>query len=404
MAKVDFRYIFISGVLLLSALVGLPRSLSIGAISGLAFLTTSVVLLGSLALLVYFSIPSQVLRLTWPITILIAESIMSIVIVGYNLAAFQNIAVWVGFLIITWTCAHLVTLSGKYDSIINRTIIVLTPIIVVYAGYTVFREEQDPAFPLFGMIMLCYYVARFKYRGELKILLLILVLIAVPFLASARTPAIIGLMIVILAEFYFREKIKWGRVIVGGALLVGLSIAAVTYLEAFRYAFVGGDNALTIAGISLNTSGRAFIWAQTFSSFMESPWFGNGLGSAFELVRSISTQEHPHNDYLRLLHDLGIVGFVTWMIFAVKSARVALRGIRHHRKINQNHRKYYPAGMWHLTALLSIMAVSLSMITDNTIIYSFVMHPLGVFLGSSIGYAIKEDILERGESVIGDRI
>lgn len=121
------------------------------------------------------------------------------------------------------------------------------------------------------------------------------------------------------------------------------------------------------------------MWETTLDSYRTAPWFGKGAGSVEELIeRHYPGLGHPHNDYLRILHDAGLVGFLLWvggfLALIWKTWRgwlVAAPGD--------------PAGRVHLAAGLALVAVALGMLTDNVIVYIFVMAPVAVVVGTSLG-------------------
>ena len=52
------------------------------------------------------------------------------------------------------------------------------------------------------------------------------------------------------------------------------------------------------------------MWAATIESARHHPLVGQGLGSSQDLIERLFGLAHPHNDYLRLWHDLGLVGLL----------------------------------------------------------------------------------------------
>jgi len=50
---------------------------------------------------------------------------------------------------------------------------------------------------------------------------------------------------------------------------------------------------------SIDTQGRTNLWVLTWNNSFDTPFFGNGTGSAGKLINSrYPPLEHPHNDYL----------------------------------------------------------------------------------------------------------
>ncbi len=104
---------------------------------------------------------------------------------------------------------------------------------------------------------------------------------------------------------------------------------------------------------------------------------GSGLGNAQEVTLRYSTNliAQPHNDYLRLLVDQGVVGAVLLtvglLVIARRSLRLAVRDAQHRAL--------------HVAALSATLGLMGCMLTDNPMVYIFVMMPTAVILGASIG-------------------
>ncbi len=82
----------------------------------------------------------------------------------------------------------------------------------------------------------------------------------------------------------------------------------------------------------LTSDGRTGLWAETIPLIKVYPVFGCGLGgyetafSRFKISGILVTDDFVHNDYLQLLAELGLVGFVIGGALAFFVVRMALRG------------------------------------------------------------------------------
>jgi O-Antigen ligase len=82
----------------------------------------------------------------------------------------------------------------------------------------------------------------------------------------------------------------------------------------------------------LTGEGRTNLWAESIPLIKAYPGFGCGLGeymtaiSKFKTSDMLLTVDFVHNDYLQLLAELGLVGFVTGAALAFSVVRTALRG------------------------------------------------------------------------------
>ena len=81
----------------------------------------------------------------------------------------------------------------------------------------------------------------------------------------------------------------------------------------------------------LTSDGRTDLWAETIPLIRAYPVFGCGLGgyetafSRFKISGVLVTDDFVHNDYLQLLAELGLVGFVIGAALAFSVVRMALR-------------------------------------------------------------------------------
>ena len=119
-------------------------------------------------------------------------------------------------------------------------------------------------------------------------------------------------------------------VLIAGAALALLIVGLVFYLG-------GGDAMLRGFGLQQMqtdvSSGRMHYWQVAFEIFKENPMMGAGLdafGNAFTRYDTLSGAfriEQAHNDYLQMLADGGIVGFLCVTVFVVLLFRNGIRNI-----------------------------------------------------------------------------
>jgi O-antigen ligase len=146
--------------------------------------------------------------------------------------------------------------------------------------------------------------------------------------------------------------------------------------------FLSGDVRLRVAGVGINVSGRGSLWQAAYDSFLESPWVGKGAGSSSHLIESrFRTVAHPHNDYLRVLHDYGIVGISLWLLGWIRVLRQLWTQARSGERCRR------ADAPLQFAAFLATLGICLMMITDNPMTYVFAMAPLGVLVGAAVGTA-----------------
>ena len=169
------------------------------------------------------------------------------------------------------------------------------------------------------------------------------------------------------------------------AAILCVVAALVTFVRPLRDRLFTGDLGWQVGTVGINVSGRANMWATVIESAERSPLIGQGLGTSQLAIADAFELGHPHNDYLRLWHDLGIVGLglfvasiVTWLWRLFTEWRAAAR-------------LGHPLAPLKLSATLALLGLLLVAITDNAIIYAFVMCPFGLLVGAGLAAPVTTD-------------
>jgi O-antigen ligase len=207
-------------------------------------------------------------------------------------------------------------------------------------------------------------------------------------LSLSRTGTVTALLMLPFIILRKREGSRnFGRFVL--ALLPVILLGwLLTLYGSFSDRFFTGDQT-DLNGLTLNTSGRAALWKAVWDSAGESPILGKGPGSASDLVNTLFAIGHPHNDFLRIYHDLGIVGV---FLFAAGWLVAIRRSLAWARKTDD------PI---HWTSFLGLCFLLFGMLTDNVLAYPFVMVPLGFVVGISVarsnpaGACLDEEPAER---------
>ena len=135
-----------------------------------------------------------------------------------------------------------------------------------------------------------------------------------------------------------------------------------------------------MGGVSISTSGRNVIWPLVIDSGMRHPIVGGGLGSSQTVLEGLSESvAHPHNDYLRIWHDGGVIAltflmmaFAWWLAVLGRQWVQSVSRSRRHPELD-------------LAAFLTLLGIMLAAVTDNGFVYSFVMGPSGTLIGAALG-------------------
>jgi O-antigen ligase len=376
------------GIMLLAGLVDWPTIWRFGAISGLAMLTLAVV--GSVGLL-WLTNPT-VVKTGWP-----AMQFFAAFFLWVGLSAFwytptqsgiQNLIVIVGFLGVIALAARTSAHAPQHAWRIGRILLWSTGIAVTLYlfgladnrfGLGITFSVGPRSFPLFALIPIAWFLAEWRY-GSRKGLWIAVGLTVLIITALARTALVTAFALFILAQLKSKAKIPWLRLILWSTLILGSLYVLVWYYEPLRSRFFEYDASFVIGETAINVMGRGKMWGATWESFLESPWFGKGAGSsAVAVFAAVPPMMHPHNDYLRILHDYGVVGFALWMSAMWCIFWMIWTTWRRSAKLKSADAQI------HLAALLALVAILVTMVTDNTLVYSFAMFPLGILVGCSLG-------------------
>ncbi len=175
------------------------------------------------------------------------------------------------------------------------------------------------------------YILFFKVRGYWKALGVVNIILSLIFILLLQTRAVYLASFVAAtcyALLYILISKKWKIAIIVSLLI----LLAVSLLLIFKnssslpllYKANIFNYAQSASGIE-----RLKVWEKTWSLFRESPIIGvgagswqflflkNGWGDLAYLNDSLTTFQRPHNDFLWVASELGIIGFVIWIsIFA----------------------------------------------------------------------------------------
>ena len=148
------------------------------------------------------------------------------------------------------------------------------------------------------------------------------------FIAALSSLLVMGTLVLVTTQLSWvirSPRRRW----FGVGMVAALALAGFVFLPPERLiqrfaTFVSTDE--------LTSAGRAQLWAETLPLIKAYPVFGCGLGgyetafSRFKISGVLVTDDFAHNDYLQLLAELGLAGFVIGAALAFSVTRMALRG------------------------------------------------------------------------------
>ncbi|MCW5312300.1 O-antigen ligase family protein [Nostoc sp. KVJ3] len=137
-------------------------------------------------------------------------------------------------------------------------------------------------------------------------------------LLAGSTASVLNLLIIIVAFFAFKVW-RWPYKIMLPTLIIMATISQILYFWLSNNAGVF----LTSIGKDPTLTGRTDLWPLVIDMIWKHPWVGYGYGgfwqgwngeSAYIWLNAGWTPNHPHNGYLALCLDLGVLGLGLFFI------------------------------------------------------------------------------------------
>jgi len=139
-----------------------------------------------------------------------------------------------------------------------------------------------------------------------------------------------------LASLFLIGAIAFGPGFPGEKKQLAVVLAALLVVSAFVVLSPGrlvSRFAELAANEEISTDTRRLIWAETVPMIAAYPAFGCGLGGfestfhKYQLTAPLATINFAHNDYLQLLAELGMVGFLIAAVLMIAIYAKAVRGV-----------------------------------------------------------------------------
>lgn len=330
-----------------------------------AFDVSLSILLGFLvALLVILSIILERRIEKRSIILAVPIIVLLVLIVGHYLVGVESNTerdvVWIVFLVVLVFCLGPRNLyqSALCDNFYIRLVKTYSLLYLLLCLFAYIYDIRSPAFVMAGSV---YLITLLFFSSGYSIIPLIIsmALFIFSYLLGARMPTFVN---AVMISVWLYVNLSKGSLHISLKLLlsflvgfVALGILAVPLIIDKNF---GGDVAVSVVGYDFNTSGRAYYWPVVWHSFLDSPLLGYGLPVPEQML-GIPGWAHPHNDYLRLLHQTGIVGFAFFIFFIFLLLRRGPGG-----------------GRPSMVAVCSAASLGFYMITDNPLSYVFFVAPI----------------------------
>jgi hypothetical protein len=237
------------------------------------------------------------------------------------------------------------------------------------AGYDEYGlvSSVGKSIALFGLPILALALSFWRYEKEKKWPLLAAMLsLGLILLTVQRMASIVALLVLTPLRFVklergiLRNLATWLSVgCAAGWILLQVPTVQYRFFEHKENPVFDQEETM------INTSGRTVVWLITIDNALKKPFLGHGTGSSEVFIRAAQLPglDHPHEEYLRVWHDLGIVGVALFLLGWIGRLR---RHVKLWRSLEGTPELARP----HMAAALGCLALMLSFLTDNTLVYT----------------------------------
>jgi O-antigen ligase len=258
-------------------------------------------------------------------------------------------------------------------------------------------------FGLFAVLIVAWFMAA-HLNGSRFAKFIVIAALVLTLVSLSRSALAAQLAVIVLAQIGTMRNFQTLLRMVGVTVaVVVIALSAVFLYQPLNNRFFKGDKQ-QFGGISVNVTGRDALWSANWAWFKQRPVIGWGAGSSDRMTSSLpgAFSGHPHNDYLRLLVDYGVVGLLLWTIgYAMvlgRTWRLWRRSLPRPGPLSQT------CG----AAFLALTGIAITMMVDNPLIEVGKMAPLGAMAGMAIGMsaaaAARSAARERGAPVRARRL
>ena len=405
----DVEY-FAATILLMSVLSVLPRQVQFGPVTLGGIVTVLLVVLAVLLLVHDSGRLGDAWRAMWPLVVFLLWSWLSLLWGGVSVEGLQNAVVFTGFIAVA-TVAYVRTLDDPVFAIHLETLfersfwllVVLGLLSIVRlgpgGGFLVSEHGTSRSFALLLLPMIASGLSRWRYGDRKHGLPMVAIGLALVGLSLSRAAFVTGCALFALAWLKPKSILSVARVLTGLVVAAALLWAGIRFIPPLHDRFFPSQGDLVhVGGYTFSATGRTELWSLTWRHFEQSPWIGHGAGASEEFLTELGGADHPHNDYLRLLDDYGIVGTALWTLGIVLIVTGLYRGWRRWDATGDLRAR---TQLW---AMLSVGAFLATMITSNPLVYMHILGPLGLILGVALGISARERTSSVSEAVHGERV
>lgn len=168
---------------------------------------------------------------------------------------------------------------------------------------------------IFALFFSIYFSCLYINNKNIKNLFAYVFILILPFLAITRSVLFASLLSP--AFSFFKLSIPRRIFIILTLILIAFSIFNLPQIQQkMFYSGSGNINDVGLENSDFQSNGRLEIWTVLFNDALNNFWFGKGIGEAQSASYSITSGivGYPHNDWLLLFFDYGIVGVIIFLV------------------------------------------------------------------------------------------
>ena len=239
------------------------------------------------------------------------------------------------------------------------------------------------------LCLMALYYAVYVYKINCKSILLLLVCVLSNALYGLRTATAVSILSIVLVPMLLnKKKLITLFLIVSLLFLLTFSLPAIKQKmseheqQGIPYIIRNIDE--------LNTTGRKELWTTLLEGAQKHPFFGGGGSSSAVYISDYAMSGHgghPHNEYIRVYFDYGIIGVLFLGIPVIYTIVVSWRSIRNSRSAPERDGWVISCG-----GMISMLIISL---TDNVLLYTaFFGNLLFFIIGASFAVSTRVSLAE----------
>ncbi len=182
---------------------------------------------------------------------------------------------------------------------------------------------NEPGLVMTASLLCCYFFVQGIYSDSKNFIFYIIVLL-IPVIGVNR----MAILACLIPAILFLKSSNLVQKIILGLFFIFISLQ-VFKSDSFQgkmfYSGSGNFSSFIYNIEDVRTHGRLVMWVPMMDKIPDSLLLGHGFDSSTEFIQNyISWITHPHNDYLRILFDLGIMGLFLFFIAYFFSIRKIL--------------------------------------------------------------------------------